>query len=204
MNLQEKLIIYCSDRDDRMIKTKDNHITKILCLLLSFLLIINLSGCTRYSPLQMSQLQEFKKKVLKEYPLSFVSIKYEYYDGVTITVSRFGIDEECAYTVLSYLQPIVHNEKFIRELFALFEEESHGEPNWDNGMRPDIHLYLDVWWNSRYQFVTRATKEGYNSGYDPDSYTWDGYTTWYGTEYVDHVSQEITPEEIEEAIEGYG
>lgn len=57
--------------------------------------------------------------------------------------------------------------------------------------------------SSVYQFSARATKEGYNSGYDPDSYTWDGYTTWYGTKYVDHVPYEITPEEIEKAIAAY-
>ena len=56
---------------------------------------------------------------------------------------------------------------------------------------------------SVYQFSARATKEGYNSGYDPDSYTWDGYATWYGTKFVDHVPYEITPEEIEKAIAAY-
>lgn len=173
-----------------------------LCLALLFL-AATLSGCIWYGPLRMYQLQVFERQVYGRYPLSYVSCKYDYGAGVSITVNRLGFDEETAYTILGYLQPIVSNEEFIQELFDLFEEAGHGDPNWDNGMRPDIRLYLDVWGNSRYQFVTRATKEGYNSGYDPNSYTWDGYTTWYGTEFVDHVPREITSGEIEEALEKY-
>lgn len=171
----------------------------IMCLLCVFIF----SSCTLYRPLNLPQLQSFSQSVHKKYPLAQVSCKYEYGAGVSITVSKLKFDEETAYSILSYLQPIVCDEDFIQALFELFEEQSHGDPNWKNGRRPEIRLYLDVWGNSRYQFVTRATKEGYNSGYDPDSYTWDGYTTWYGTEYVDHVPREITPEEIEEAIERY-
>lgn len=113
------------------------------------------------------------------------------------------VDEEFAYTVLGILQPIVRDEAFIQDLFALFEEEASGDHNWELGRRPEIRLYLDARGYSQYQFVTRATKEGYNSGYDPDSYTWDGYATWYGTKFVDHVPHEITPEEIEKAIAAY-
>ena len=177
---------------------------KGILLLLIFLFSLIIPGCTLYRPLTLSQLQGFKNSVLRAYPLSQISCKYEYGAGVVITVSRSGFSEKSAYIILSYLQPITRDEDFIQALFELFEKQSHEDPNWENGQRPEIRLYLDVWGSSRYQFVTRATKEGYNSGYDPDSYTWDGYTTWYGTEYVDHVPREITPEEIEEAIERYG
>ncbi len=36
-----------------------------------------------------------------------------------------------------------------------------------------------------------------------ESYAWDGYTTWYGTEFTDQKPREISPEEIEEAVERY-
>lgn len=167
-------------------------------------LAVNLSGCTCYHPLRLSQLREFEQNVRKSYPLSLVSCKYDYGAGVFIQVTRSSFDEECAYTILGYLKPIVCDEEFIRELFELFEKESHGEPNWKNGMRPDIYLNLTAETTNRYQFSTRANKEGYNSGRAPDSYTWDGYTTWYGTEIIGKASyREISPEEIEEAIKQY-
>lgn len=177
---------------------------KIFFLFLLFIFSLIVPGCTLYRPLELSQLKDFKESVLRAYPLSQISCKYEYGAGVSITVNKFTFDEETTYSILSCLQPIVCDESFIQDLFDLFEKESHDDPNWKNGRRPEIRLYMNVWGNSRYQFVTRATKEGYNSGYNPDSYTWDGYTTWYGTEFVNHVPREITPEEIEEAIEKYG
>ncbi len=173
-------------------------------ILLSFIIALVFSGCTTYRNLNLSKIQEFKQDVLQTYPLSQVTCKYDYESGVTITINRLNYSEECAYTILNYLRPIVRDEVFIQELFELFEKESNGDPNWKNGRRPRIRLYLDVWGNSRYQFVTSATQERYNSGYDLDSYTWDGYTTWYGTKFVNDEPREITPEEIEEAIEKYG
>ena len=149
------------------------------------------------------QLQEFQESVRKEYPRADVSCRYEYGAGVSIRASNTVVDEEFAYTVLGILQPIVRDEAFIQDLFALFEEEASGDHNWELGRRPDIQLRIEVGGSSVYQFSARATKEGYNSGYDPDSYTWDGYTTWYGTKFVDHVPYEITPEEIEKAIAAY-
>lgn len=184
---------------------KENRTLSRISFLVIMVLVlaVNLSGCTLYRPLQLSQLREFEQSIHREYPFSIISCKYEYGAGVSITVSRLVFSEECAYTILGYLQPVVCNEDFIQDLFELFEKESNGDPNWKNGQRPEIRLYLDVGGNSRYQFSTRATKEGYNSGYDPDSYTWDGYTTWYGTEFVDREPREISPEEIEEAVVKY-
>ena len=161
------------------------------------------SGCIAFRPLQLPQLQEFQESVRKEYPRADVSCHYEYGAGVSIRASNTVVDEEFAYTVLGILQPIVRDEAFIQDLFALFEEEASGDHNWELGRRPDIQLRIEVGGSSVYQFSARATKEGYNSGYDPDSYTWDGYATWYGTKFVDHVPHEITPEEIEKAIAAY-
>lgn len=167
-------------------------------VLSAFLLLATLSGCTSYRPLDLPQMREFKESVLKEYPRAKVYCNYRYDWGVDISAINVLVDEEFAYTVLSILQPIVCDEGFIQDLFELYEEEADGDHNWKLGQRPDIGLYIGP-----YQFSARATKEGYNSGYDPDSYTWDGYTTWYGTEFVNHEPREITPEEIEEAIERY-
>lgn len=172
-------------------------------VVMALFLVANLSGCIAYRPLRLPQLQEFERNVRLKYPLSAISCKYDYEVGVSITVDRLAFDEECAYTILGYLQPIVRDEEFIQDLFELFEEESHGEPNWENGRRPKIYVFLSVCGFDRYQFTTRATKEGYNSGRDPDSYTWDGYTTWYGTEVVNNVPQEIYSETIKEKIEQY-
>ncbi len=177
---------------------------KASCIALGALVLVAiLAGCTLYRPLRLSQLQEFAQSVYGKYPHHTVSCKYEYGAGVSIEVDGSDMDEECAYTILGCLQPLVCDEDFIQDLFALFEKESNGDPNWKNGRRPEIRLYLNADENSRYQFSTRATKEGYNSGYDPDSYTWDGYTTWYGSEFADQKPREISPEEIEEAVERY-
>lgn len=170
---------------------------------MTLLLAVSLSGCIWYRPLTLSGMKEFETKVRSKYPLSVVTCQFTYETGVTITVYRFGFDEETAYGILSQLQPIVRDEKFIQELFELFEEERPNEHNWELGYRPGIRLHLTALWNDRYQFSARSTKEGYNSGWDPDSYTWDGYTTWYGTEFVDHVPREITPEEIQQKIDRY-
>ena len=68
------------------------------------------------------QLQEFQESVRKEYPRADVSCRYEYGAGVSIRASNTVVDEEFAYTVLGILQPIVRDEGFIQDLFALFEE----------------------------------------------------------------------------------
>ena len=179
--------------------TKKPRFICIKSILSAFLLLATLSGCRDFRPLQLPQMQEFKERVLKEYPLARVSCQYEHGRDVSISVSNALMVEEFAYTVLSILQPIVCDEGFIQDLFELYEEEADDGHNWKLGERPEINLGIGF-----YRFITRATKETYNSGYDPDSYTWDGYTTWYGTEFVDHVPREITPEEIEAAIEKYG
>ncbi len=178
----------------------------IWLVLSSVFLTLLFSGCIVYHPLRLSQLREFERDVHKKYPFAAVSCKYEHAGPVTITVNRSSFDEECAYTILGCLQPIVRDEDFIRDLFDSYERRLKDTPYWEtwkSGWRPEIYLSLDANRYTRYQFSTRATKEGYNSGYAPDSYTWDGYTTWYGTEYVDHVPREITPEEIEEAVKRY-
>lgn len=178
--------------------------TRILCIvLMAALLTASLSGCIAYRPLRLPQLREFERNVHRKYPFAFVSCKYAYGAGVSITVSRFTFDEECAYTILGYLRPIVCDEEFIQDLFELYEKESHGNPNWKNGDYPEIYLHLTAVWYDRYQFSTRATLEGYNSAYDPDSYTWDGYTTWYGTEIVNGLPQQIPQERHKEALERY-
>ena len=84
------------------------------------------------------QLQEFQESVRKEYPRADVSCHYEYGAGVFIRASNTVVDEEFAYTVLGILQPIVRDEAFIQDLFALFEEEASGDHNWELGWRPDI------------------------------------------------------------------
>lgn len=180
-------------------KPLSKYIKYVLVSLAAFLLLATLSGCISYLPLELPQMREFKESVLKKYPRAKVYCNYQYHGrGVDISAINVLVDEEFAYTVLGILQPIVCDEGFIQDLFELYEEEDGGEYNWERGERPDIGLYIGP-----YQFSARATKEGYNSGYDPDSYTWDGYTTWYGTEFVDHEPREITPEEIEETIAKY-
>lgn len=187
-----------------MSRKKAGTVSRAACVvLLMCFLAASLSGCTLYHPLRLPQLREFEQNVRREYPLSAVSCKYEYGTGVSITVSGMSFEEECAYTILGYLQPIVCDEDFIQDLFELFEKESHGDHNWKLGMRPDIRLHLAAGTNDRYQFTARATKELYNSGRDPDSYTWDGYATWYGTEFVGSLPREITPKEIGEAVKRY-
>lgn len=177
---------------------------KIVCTVLAVLVLAaGLSGCILWRPLQLSQLQEFTESVREKYPDCAVVCKYEYRAGVTIEVSAPSVDEERVYTVLGCLQPIVRDEAFIQDLFALFEEKSNGDPNWRNGYRPEISLRFSVKGKTYWDFSTRANKEGYNSGYDPDSYTWDGYSTWYGTETSGETSRELAPEEIEEAVERY-
>lgn len=195
-------------KEKRCREKRNRSLPRIFCLvfLVSFL-AANLSGCTCYRPLRLPQLREFEQNVLRKYPLSMVSCKYAYEDNVTITVSGASFDEECAYTILGYLKPIVCDEDFIQDLFDFYERQFKDRPNWGtwkSGWRPDINVYLNAMGRySKYRFSTSANKEAYNSGYDPDSYTWDGYTTWYGTEYVDSVPREISPEEIEEALERY-
>lgn len=182
---------------------KRAKITVALVIALACLLTASLSGCAAFRPLRLPQLREFEQNVRKAYPHTSVSCQYQYNAGVMITVSRSEFDDECAYTILGYLQPIVRDEDFIQDLFELFEKESHGDPNWKLGMRPHIQLRLSVKEISRYMFTARATEELYNSGRDPDSYTWDGYTTWYGTEIMDERRREIAPEEIQEGVKQY-
>ena len=170
---------------------------------LALLLLVNLWGCIWYRPLRIPQLREFERAVHQKYPRTGVWCEYEYGAGVSITVERRDIDEECAYTVLGYLYPIVTEEAFIQELFTLFERESHGDPNWKNGARPDIWLFLEVDGKYRYQFCAGANQETYNSGRSPDSYTWDGYATWYGIENGEGWSREISAQEVREGIERY-
>lgn len=172
-------------------------------ILAAFLLAAAFSGCTWSRTLRLPQLREFQQSVSSTYPDAKVSCKYSYGAGVMITVRRSSFDPECVYTILGDLKPIVCDENFIEDLFTLFEKEAHGDHNWELGERPVIYLYFEVGGNARYQFSTRATLEGYNSAYDPDSYTWDGYTTWYGTEIVNDEYLEISPEEIEEAVKRY-
>lgn len=137
------------------------------------------------------------------YPQTSVSCRYEYGAGVHITVTGRAFDDECAFTILGRLREVVSDEAFIQDLFELFEKESHGDPNWKNGERPGIWLYFEVKGKDQYQFMAMANKEIYNSGRSPDSYTWDGYTTWYGTEIVNGSIREISSEEIQEEIKKY-
>ena len=109
------------------------------------------SGCTVYRPLDLSQLREFEQSVRKKYPFSYVSCQYEYQGDVYITVNRLEYDEETAYSILGALQPIVRDEGFIQDLFALFEEEASGDHNWELGQRPDIQLRIEVGGSSVYQ-----------------------------------------------------
>lgn len=74
---------------------------KGILLLLIFLFSLIIPGCTLYRPLTLSQLQGFKNSVLRAYPLSQISCKYEYGAGVVITVSRSGFSEKSAYYSLS-------------------------------------------------------------------------------------------------------
>ena len=196
-----------------MIQKRRSHgRLRIACLTLAVLfLAATLSGCIAYRPLRLSQMREFEQKVRAKYPLSRIKCQYDYGAGVDISITRFSFNEECVYTILGYLKPIVSDEEFIEELFELYETESHGDPNWKRGYRPRIWLNLYTQWgNSSYQFNATAYKENYNSAHDPDSYTWDGYTTWWGTEHVkngpgyeDDVHREIVPPEIERAVEKY-
>lgn len=172
-------------------------------LLLALSLAVSLCGCIWYQPLWLPQLQEFGKSVRNEYPHTSVSCRYDYGAGVNITVTGPDFDDESAFTILGRLRAAVSDEDFIQDLFELFEKESHGDPNWKNGRRPEIWLHLASDDKDRYQFTARANKEAYNSGRSPDSYTWDGYTTWYGVEFVNGMLREIGSEEIEEAIKGY-
>lgn len=137
------------------------------------------------------------------YPRTSVSCRYNYEASVHITVTGSVFDDESAFTILGRLRAVVSDEAFIQDLFELFEKESHGDPNWKNGRRPEIWLYLSVDGKDRYQFTAGANKEVYNSGRPPDSYTWDGYATWYGTEIVDGSLREITSDEINEEIKKY-
>lgn len=176
-------------------KPRSKYIKYVLS---AFLLLATLSGCLQYQSLDLPQMREFKESVRKEYPHAQVYCSYEDHAVVDITVIHPQMDEESAYTVLGILQPIVRDEDFIQDLFELFEKDADGAYSWETYGYPDIGLYIGP-----YQFRARATKEGYNSGYDPDSYTWDGYTTWYGTEFVNDEPREITPKEIEETIAKY-
>lgn len=175
-----------------------------LCILiLALLLAVNLCGCLWYHPLRLQQLREFEKNIRKEYPHTRVSSGYDYGAGVNITVTGPNFDDESAFTILSRLRAVASDEAFIQDLFELFEKESHGDPNWKNGERPEIWLHLATDGKDRYQFNARANKEVYNSGRSPDSYTWDGYTTWHGTEIVNGSIREISSEEIQEGIKKY-
>ena len=111
---------------------------------LALLCALACSGCIAFRPLQLPQLQEFQESVRKEYPRADVSCHYEYGAGVSIRASNTVVDEEFAYTVLGILQPIVRDEGFIQDLFALFEEEASGDHNWELGRRPDIQLRIEV------------------------------------------------------------
>lgn len=185
-------------------KGKPQIAFRIFCIGLTiFFLAVNLGGCTWYRPLRLPQLRDFEKRVQEEYPRTSVSCGYAYGAGVSITVKGPDFDEECAYTILGYFQPVASDEEFIQDLFELFEKESHSEPNWKNGRRPEIWLFLTADGKDRYQFTAMANKEVYNSGRSPDSYTWDGYTTWYGTEIVNDSVREITSDEIKEEIKKY-
>jgi len=176
-----------------------------ICTLILMATIIATSfwGCTMFLPLRLSQLREFEKEVREDYPDASVSYGYNYGAGVNITVTGPDFDDESAFTILGCLLPVVSDEDFIEDLFELFERESHGDPNWKNGMRPEIWLYLSVDGKDRYQFTARANKEVYNSGRSPDSYTWDGYKTWYGTEIKKDGYRDITSEEVKEAIKKF-
>lgn len=183
---------------------RNRKVRRILCLVLAILLVAaTLSGCILYNELRIPQLREFKQNVYKDYPDTSVSCKYDYGAGVNITVTGPDFDDESAFTILGCLLPVVSDEDFIEDLFELFERESHGDPNWKNGMRPEIWLYLSVDGKDRYQFTARANKEVYNSGRSPDSYTWDGYKTWYGTEIKKDGYRDITSEEVKEAIKKF-
>ncbi len=178
---------------------KAGKLFRISCIvLMAFFLAANLSGCRVYLPLRLSQLREFERDVHKKYPFAAVSCKYEDTGPVTITVTRSSFDEECAYTILGCLQPVVCDEDFIRDLFDSYERRLKNTPYWEtwkSGWRPAIYLFLDANRHTRYYFVAGAAKHD-------DS--WDGYTTWYGTENVsDDEIREITPEEIEEAVKRY-
>ncbi|MCI9226166.1 MAG: hypothetical protein HFE91_12000 [Acutalibacter sp.] len=180
---------------------KKGNIYRYLCIiLLTLLLAVNLCGCIWYQPLRLQQLRKFEKSIREDYPNTSVSCKYEYEAGVNITVTGPDFDDESAFSILSRLRATVSDEAFIKDLFELFEKESHDDPNWKNGMRPEIWLYLSVDGKDRYQFTAGANKEIYNSGRSPDSYTWDGYKTWYGTEIKEGEYRDITSEEVEEAI----
>lgn len=111
---------------------------------LALLCALACSGCIAFRPLQLPQMQEFQESVRKEYPRADVSCHYEYGAGVSIRASNTVVDEEFAYTVLGILQPIVRDEAFIQDLFALFEEEASGDHNWELGWRPGIQLRIEV------------------------------------------------------------
>lgn len=186
------------------IKRKKGKLLRAVCIaVLACFLMSGLFGCAYFRSLRLPQLQEFEQQIRKEYPHTSVSCQYEYGAGVMITVKGSDFDDERAYAILGLLQPIVCDEDFILELFTFFEKESNGDPNWKLGRRPDIQLRLDVDGISRYQFWTSATKENYNSGKDPDSYTWDGYTTWFGTEFVAGSPREISSDEVEQFLKRY-
>lgn len=183
---------------------KNLSLARIIAMnLLAVILAASLCGCTLFRPLGLPQLREFKKDVRKLYPHTSVSCQYNYEAGVHITVTGPNFDEESAFTILGHLRAVVSDEAFIQDLFELFEKESHGDQNWKNGERPEIWLYLCVDGKDRYQFTAGAYKEVYNSGRSPDSYTWDGYTTWHGTEIVNGSIREISSEEIQEEIKKY-
>lgn len=193
-------------------KKRNGTLFRAACIaLMAVFLMASLSGCTSYRPLRLSQMREFEQKVRAKYPFSIVKCQYHYGAGVNISVTRFSFDQECVYTILGYLKPIVCDEEFIEDLFELYEGESHNDPNWKRGYRPRIWLNLYTHWgDSSYQFSTTAYLENYNSGFDPESYTWDGYTTWWGTEHIkngpgheDDGYREIAPKEIERAVERY-
>lgn len=171
--------------------------------LTALFLAANLSGCIWEKNLRLSQLEEFKRNVYQKYPDASVSCKYDYGAGVHITVQKQSFDEESAYTLLGWLKPIVSDEEFIEDLFELYEKESHGEPNWKNGMRPVIWFDLSANGKYRYRFTASANKEVYNSGRSPDSYTWDGYKTWYGSDNENGGHRSISAEEVEEGIKKY-
>lgn len=111
---------------------------------LALLCALACSGCLALRPIQLPQMQEFQESVRKEYPRADVSCRYEYGAGVSIRASNTVVDEEFAYTVLGILQPIVRDEAFIQDLFALFEEKASGDHNWELGWRPDIQLRIEV------------------------------------------------------------
>lgn len=189
----------------------DCNAARIVCILLMVcVLTASLSSCIAYRALRLPQLREFERKVHSKYPLASVSCKYAYGADVSINVSRVSVDEESAYTILGYLQPIVCSEDFLNDFLEFFEEEKQKHPKWQMERPPDIYLDLDGGTICHYQFTTRAYTQNYDDVQGTYIYTWDGYATWYGgrtlfheSGYEDDEHQEIHADEIEEALKKY-